>query len=129
MARHRSSRSGIVRRGTGSQPRATLSPRARIQIVYTALDLIETLYVHLPQKRSMYAVNPIQRLKLLRRRCEQRMPVVAEREFFNELISIFTQLRDLHTGLSYRNLSGAVTRSSLFDWNDTRQLPAKKPTL
>jgi len=46
----------------------------------------------------MYAVNPIQRLKLLRRRCEQRMPVVAEREFFNELISIFTQLRDLHTG-------------------------------
>ena len=98
MARHRSSRSGIVRRGPGSQPRAPLSPRARIQIVDTALDLIETLYVHLPQKRSMYAVNPIQRLKLLRRRCEQRMPVMAEREFFNELISIFTQLRDLHTG-------------------------------
>jgi len=45
----------------------------------------------------MYAVNPIQRLKLLRRRCEQRMPVMAEREFFNELLSIFSQLRDLHT--------------------------------
>ena len=45
----------------------------------------------------MYAVNPIQRLKLLRRRCEQHSPVMAEREFFNELLSIFCQLRDLHT--------------------------------
>ena len=97
MARHRSSRSGEVRRGAGSKPRAPLSRRARIQIVDTALDLIETLYVHLPLKRSMYAVNPIQRLKLLRRRCEQRKPVMAEREFFNELLSIFSHLRDLHT--------------------------------
>ena len=97
MARHRSSRSGKVRRGAGSKPRVPLSRRARIQIVDTALDLIETLYVHLPQKRSMYAVNPIQRLKLLRRFCEQRKPVMLERDFFNELLSIFHQLRDLHT--------------------------------
>jgi hypothetical protein len=97
MARHRSSRSGKVRKGAGCKPRASLSRRARIQIVDRALDLIETLYVHLSLKRSMYAVNPIQRLKLLRRRCEQRKPVMAEREFFNELLSIFCQLRDLHT--------------------------------
>jgi hypothetical protein len=97
MAGHRSSRSGEVRRGAGSKPRAPLSRRARIQIVDTALDLIETLYVHLPLKRSMYAVNPIQRLKLLQRRCEQRKPVIAEREFFDELLSIFCQLRDLHS--------------------------------
>jgi hypothetical protein len=45
----------------------------------------------------MYAVNPIQRLKLLHRRCEPHMPVMAEREFLNELLSIFCQLRDLHT--------------------------------
>lgn len=45
----------------------------------------------------MYAVNPIQQLKLLRRRCEQHKPVMADREFFNELLSIFSQLRDLHT--------------------------------
>jgi len=45
----------------------------------------------------MYAVNPIQQLKLLRRRCEQRKPVMVEREFFNELLSIFSRLRDLHT--------------------------------
>jgi hypothetical protein len=97
MVRHRSSRSGKVRRGAGSKSRTRLSRRARIQIVDTALDLIETLYVHLPLKRSMYAVNPIQRLKLLRRRCELRKVVMAEREFFNELLSIFCQLRDLHT--------------------------------
>jgi Periplasmic protease len=74
-----------------------LSRRARIEIVDTALDLIDTLYVHLPLKKSMYAVNPIQRLKLVRRRCEQRTPVMTEREFFDELLSIFCQLRDLHT--------------------------------
>lgn len=45
----------------------------------------------------MYAVNPTQRLKLLRRRCEQHMPMMAGREFFSELLSIFWQLRDLHT--------------------------------
>jgi len=97
MARHRSSRSGRVRKGTGCKRRTPLSRRARIQIVDRALDLIETLYVHLLLKRSMYAVNPVQQLKLLRRRCEQRKPVMAEREFFNELLSIFSRLRDLHT--------------------------------
>jgi hypothetical protein len=98
MAGHRSSRFGKVRGGAGSKPRTPLSRRARIQIVDTALDLIETLYVHLPLKRSMYAVNPTQRLRLLRRRCEPCTPVMVEREFFNELLSIFSQLRDLHTG-------------------------------
>src|SRR5262245_40029937 len=97
MARHRSSRSGAVRRGAGSKRRSRLPRRARIQIIETALDLIETLYVHLPLKRSMYAVNPIQRLKLLHRRFEQHKLVIDEREFFNELLSIFCQLRDLHT--------------------------------
>jgi Peptidase family S41 len=97
MPGHRSSRSGAVRKGTGSKRRSRLSRQGRLQLIGTALDLIETLYVHLPLKRSMYAVNPIQRLKLLRRRCEQHMPVMAGREFFSELLSIFWQLRDLHT--------------------------------
>lgn len=97
MARHRSSRSGRVRKGAGCKRRPPLSRRARIQIVDRALDLIETLYVHLLLKRSMYAVNPVQQLKLLRRRCEPHKPVIADREFFNELLSIFSQLRDLHT--------------------------------
>jgi hypothetical protein len=89
--------SGAVKRGAGFKPRRRFARQARIQIIETALELLETLYVHLPLKRSMYAVNPVQRLKLLRRRCEQQIPAMANREFFNELLSIFCQLRDLHT--------------------------------
>jgi len=58
--------------------------------------LLEKLYVHLPLKRSMYAVNPLQRLKLLRRKVGLSMPL-DERDYFNELLSIFSELRDLHT--------------------------------
>jgi C-terminal processing protease CtpA/Prc len=45
----------------------------------------------------MYAVNPLQRLKLLRRRSEVQVPALQEREFLSELLTIFCQLRDLHT--------------------------------
>jgi hypothetical protein len=96
MARHRSSRSGAVGRGAGSKPRGRSPRQARIQIVDTALDLIETLYVHLLLKRSMYAVNPVQQLKLLRRRCEQHKPVMAEREFLTNSFP-FSLSSDLHT--------------------------------
>jgi hypothetical protein len=85
----------------------------------------------------MYAVNPIQRLKLLRRRCEQRRPVMAEQEFFNELLSIFCQLRDLHTNfilpepfrsnyafLPFR-LERCVTDSGKAAYVVTRVIPSK----
>jgi C-terminal processing protease CtpA/Prc len=65
----------------------------RQRIVDQALVLIEQLYVHLPLKRSMHAVDPIQRLKLLKHRLEG----MSERAFHNEMILIFTRLRDLHT--------------------------------
>ncbi len=58
-----------------------------------ALILIEDLYVHLPLKRAMHAVDPVQRLKLLRR----KLDVLTERQFHNEMQSIFIELRDLHT--------------------------------
>src|SRR5438477_2784828 len=74
-----------------------LSITDRSKLIDTALDLLDTLYVHLPLKRSMYAVNPLQRLKLLRRRSEQQKSALSDRDFFNELLSIFSQLRDLHT--------------------------------
>ena len=84
------------RRAAPNQP-GELSLDSRKQLIETALELTETLYVHLPLKRSMYAVNPLQRLKLLRRRSEVQMPPMRDREFFDELLSIFCQLRDLHT--------------------------------
>jgi hypothetical protein len=97
MSRRRSKGSRADRaKATASRTRE-LSPADRKTLIETALDLIETLYVHLPLKRSMYAVNPLQRLKLLLRRSDVQVPPLQKREFFNELLTIFSQLRDLHT--------------------------------
>ncbi len=68
-----------------------LSDAEKRKIADQALLLMEELYVHLPLKRAMHAVDPVQRLKLLRRN------VPAEREFHEELIEIFAGVRDLHT--------------------------------
>jgi hypothetical protein len=62
-------------------------------IVGQALTLIDDLYVHLPLKRATHAVDPVQRLKLLRR----KLGSLTERGFHNEMILIFKELRDLHT--------------------------------
>src|SRR6266403_5646204 len=43
-----------------------LSRRDRLRIVQQALLLLEMNYVHLPLKRAMHAIDPIQRLRLLR---------------------------------------------------------------
>ena len=69
----------------------TLEERQRI--VDQALVLIEQFYVHLPLKRAMHAVDPAQRLKLLR----YRLHTLSERRFHDEMISTFMELRDLHT--------------------------------
>ena len=69
-----------------------LTPAQRKTIVGQALTLIDDLYVHLPLKRAMHAVDPVQRLKLVRR----KLSTFTEREFHNEMISIFKELRDLH---------------------------------
>jgi hypothetical protein len=55
--------------------------------------MLESLYVHLPLKRAMHATDPIQRLRLLR----LRLSALTERQFHDEMIDIFTDLRDLHT--------------------------------
>jgi Peptidase family S41 len=65
----------------------------RRQIVRQAQVLIEQLFVHLPLKRAMHAVEPVQRLHLLDRRLEG----FSDRRFHDEMISIFIGLRDLHT--------------------------------
>src|SRR5690242_10442830 len=68
------------------------------KLVDISIELIEKLYVHLPLKRSMYAVNPVQRLRLLQRRLNagQATPL-SERQFYNEMLGIFSLMRDLHT--------------------------------
>lgn len=70
-----------------------LTTKQMLEIVEQALVIVEQVYVHLPLKRAMHAVEPIQRLKLLR----QRLALLSERAFHDEMISIFAHLRDLHT--------------------------------
>ncbi len=71
----------------------------RKQLVDQALVLLEQNYVHLPLKRAMHAVDPIQRLKLLRHRLNQltNSTMPAEAQFHREMTQIFASVRDLHT--------------------------------
>jgi cytosine/adenosine deaminase-related metal-dependent hydrolase len=74
--------------------RRTITEQARV--------LLEQNYVHLPLKRAMHAVDPLQRLRLLRYRLDEVDEGTAgpEMAFHQELAEIFMALRDLHT--SYR---------------------------
>ncbi|WP_428263547.1 amidohydrolase family protein [Haliangium sp.] len=77
-----------------------LSLDDRRLIVDQALRMLEGHYVHLPLKRAMHAVAPVQRLRLLSYRLEQQSPATMgpELDFHRELSACFTSLRDLHTG-------------------------------
>src|SRR5215213_2717878 len=69
-------------------------------LVRQALILIEQNYVHLPLKRAMHSIDPVQRLKLLLQELEQTTDPQAlppEVTFHREMTEIFTSLRDLHT--------------------------------
>ena len=77
-----------------------LTPEDRKVLVRQALILLEQNYVHLPLKRAMHAIDPVQRLKLLLQELEQMtVPATlpAEVIFHREMTEIFTSLRDLHT--------------------------------
>ncbi|WP_133510377.1 S41 family peptidase [Candidatus Thiosymbion oneisti] len=77
-----------------AQPNLTSSDRQIL--VEQAEILIRDLYVHLPLKRAMHAVDPVQRLRLLHNKLE----TLSEREFHADLLDIFKDLRDLHTNYS-----------------------------
>lgn len=64
------------------------------KIVEQGIVLLESFYAHLPLKRAMHAIDPLQRLRLLRRRLRR---LTSEISFHHEMTEIFTSLRDLHT--------------------------------
>jgi hypothetical protein len=70
-----------------------LTPQQRLLVIDQASLMLEALYAHLPLKRALHAIDPIQRLRLLRLRHE----ALDERAFQSEMIEIFVGLRDLHT--------------------------------
>jgi hypothetical protein len=72
-----------------------LTPSNRALLVDQAIMFLDGFYVHLPLKRAMYAVDPLQRLRLLRRRLWK---IESDLDFHAEMIDIFSALHDLHTG-------------------------------
>lgn len=77
----------------------TLTLNERKLLVDQALILFEQNYVHLPLKVAMHAVNPVQRLRLLRNRLDRQTPATMDPEwkFHAEMSEIFHSVRDLHT--------------------------------
>jgi hypothetical protein len=80
------------------QSRSNLSRRERLRIVDQSILLLEMNYVHLPLKRAMHAIDPIQRLKLLKFRIETTgRELYSGMQFHQRMLEIFASLRDLHT--------------------------------
>jgi Peptidase family S41 len=74
-----------------------LSAEQRVLIARQALLMLEQNYVHLPLKSARYAVNPLQRLRLLIARLNRGGALEADWRFHAEMLDIFGSLRDLHT--------------------------------
>src|SRR6266404_7599529 len=76
-----------------------LSLGDRQLIVEQALVLLEMNYAHLPLKRAIHAIEPVQRLKLLKFRLSEMKEgdLPGELQFHDEMQDIFTSLRDFHT--------------------------------
>jgi len=70
-----------------------LTDAQRRLVLDQAEILLGEVYAHLPLKRAMHAVDPLQALRLLRHRLDD----LTETEFHVELQRIFLGLRDLHT--------------------------------
>ena len=77
----------------------TLTLDDRKLLVRQALILIEQNYVHLPLKRAMHSIDPVQRLKLLLHELEQTSAdaLPSEMAFHREMTEIFTSTHDGHT--------------------------------
>lgn len=75
-----------------------LTTDERRLIVDQAILLLTEAYAHLPFKRSLHAVDPVQRLRLLDYRLSlEDDGARSDVDFHREMIDIFTTMRDLHT--------------------------------
>jgi hypothetical protein len=86
--------------------------------------LIDTVYVHRLNKQAMYAVEPTQRLRLLRHRLARMTDV----QFHAELLRIFVELRDLHTNYVLpRPYQGPFAVRRCSGWRDSTPTPWWRP--
>ena len=76
----------------------TLSLEDRHRTIEQVILLLDRYYVHLPMKKTMHAVDPVQRLRILSHELEQGggEPML-DLDFYREVIATCDSLRDLHT--------------------------------
>ena len=79
-----------------------LTRKQRLALIDQAMVLLDDNYVHLPLKQAMHAIDPLQRLKLLRHRIDHEA-FASESAFHQEMLKIFVSLRDLHTNYTLPN--------------------------
>ena len=88
-------------------PRDALTPIERTNIITMFVDLLDGLYVHLPLKRAMYGIDPVQQL----RRLHERARLMTDDAFHREIGGILTNLRDAHTAyIAPSPLAGTTAR-------------------
>lgn len=77
-----------------------LSKEDMAQIVVQATCVLRDVYVHLPAKLFLYAAHPLRKLALLSEDIEARHAETAAYtlQFHQEMLGIFFELRDMHTG-------------------------------
>jgi hypothetical protein len=73
---------------------AGLSVDEKFLAVQQAQILFDELYAHLPLKKAMHAVDPVQRLMVMTQRLRQ---ISDETEFHRQMIATFNSVQDLHT--------------------------------
>ena len=73
--------------------RPPLNISQRRLIVDQAIMFLDGFYANLPLKQAMYAVDPLQRLRLFRSRLQS---VESDRAFHAEMTDIFASMRDAH---------------------------------
>ena len=71
-----------------------LSRRDKERLVDQAILMVDQFYPHLPFKRARYAIDPVQRLRLLRANLGHGGD---EMSFHSELLQSFAEMRDPHT--------------------------------
>ena len=86
-----------------------LSPGEAGRLVDELIRIIEGVYVHLPLKRAMYGIDPVQRLRRLKDRVTGE--ALTDQAFHAEVARILTDLRDAHTSyLGPEARTGVVAR-------------------
>ena len=67
----------------------------RLTLIDATIAVLDGSYAHLRQKRARYGTDPVGRLRALREQAEH----LTDRRFLEEVAAVFTELRDLHTGV------------------------------